>query len=222
MKHLLKEPLLHFLILGAVVFAVYSQVSKRASSAPGKIVITQGEIESMMVGFTRTWQRPPNSDELEGLIRDRVQEEVYCREAMALGLDKDDTIIRRRLRQKMEFVSDDIVAQVEPTDADLTVYLQAHPDSFRVEQRITFSQVYFNPEKHGDNMVRDVAQQLAELNRIGGKADASALGDSFLLEHEFAALPRSEIANQFGEKFATKLCELSLGRWQIGRASCRE
>ena len=79
------------------------------------------------------------------MIRDRVREEVYCREAMALGLDKDDTVIRRRLRQKMEFVSDDIAAQAEPTDADLNAYLQAHPEAFRVEQRFTFSQVYLNP-----------------------------------------------------------------------------
>jgi len=214
MKRLFKEPLVHFLLLGAAIFFAYNWLPNRRGAEPRKIVITQGQIEQLATGFARTWQRPPTAEELAGLVRDLVREEVYYREARALGLDKDDTVIRRRLRQKMEFVSDDIAAQVEPTDADLTAYLQARPDAFRVEQRFTFSQVYFNPEKHGENMVHDVAQQLAELNRIGGRADASALGDSFLLEHEFAAAPRSEIAKQFGEKFAASLGELSPGRWQ--------
>ena len=168
----------------------------------------------MVEGFSRTWQRPPTGEELRGLVRERVRDEVYCREAMALGLDKDDTVIRRRLRQKMEFVSDDIALQNEPTDADLTAYQQAHPDAFRVEQRFTFRQVYLNPEKHGDHLARDATELLAQLNRAGGRADVSALGDSFLLEHAFAATPASEVAKQFGEDFAAQLGELAPGRWQ--------
>jgi hypothetical protein len=214
MKRILKEPLLHFLLLGAAIFAAYSLVSTRTSDEPGKIVVTQGHVASLVASFTRTWQRPPTAQELAGLVHDRVREEVYYREALALGLDKDDLIIRRRLRQKMEFVSDDIAAQTEPSDADLTAYLQSHPESFRVEQQFTFRQVYLNPEKHGDNLARDTAQLLAQLNQAGDKADASALGDSFLLEHQFAAVPASEVAKQFGEKFAAKLGGLSPGQWQ--------
>ena len=149
-----------------------------------------------------------------GLVRDHVREEVYCREAMALGLDKDDTVIRRRLRQKMEFVSDDIAAQTEPTDADLTTYLLAHPDAFRVEQRFTFRQVYLNPERHGEHLARDAAQLLAQLNQAGNTIDPSALGDAFLLEEQFAAVPGSEVAKQFGESFAETLTGLQPGQWQ--------
>jgi len=214
MKRILKEPLLHFLLLGAAIFLAYGVASKRTIGEPGKIVITQGQVASMVEGFTRTWQRPPTSEELQGLVRDRVRDEVYCREAMALGLDKDDTVIRRRLRQKMEFVSDDIAAQTEPTDADLTAYLQAHPDAFRVEPRFAFRQVYLNPEKHGENLARDAAHLLAQLNQAGGKADGSALGDSLLLDYTFAAVPGSEVAKQFGETFAAQLAELAPGRWQ--------
>lgn len=214
MKKILCEPLLHFLLLGAAIFVAYSLVSKRTGEAPGKIVISQGQIASIVVGFTRTWQRPPTSEELEGLVRDRVREEVYCREALALGLDKDDIIIRRRLRQKMEFVTDDVVAQAQPTDDELSAYLQAHPDPFRLQRQFTFSQVCLNPEKHGENLARDTAQLLARLNQAGGKADVSALGDSFLLEHTLAAAPSSEVAKQFGEKFAAKLDELAPGQWQ--------
>jgi hypothetical protein len=214
MKRILREPLLHFLLLGAAIFAVYGLVSKRSSSEAGKIVISAGQVAAMAEGFSRTWRRPPTHAEIEGLIRDRVQEEVYCREAMALGLDKDDTIIRRRLRQKMEFVTDDVAALAEPTDDELSAFLKAHPDAFHVQRQFTFSQVYLNPERHGENLARDTAQLLAQLQQAGDKTDVSELGDSFLLEHKFQSLPASEIVKQFGEKFTAKLGELLRGQWQ--------
>jgi len=213
MKKLAREPLLHFLLLGAVIFVAYSLVSKHTSSEPGKIVVTQGQLASMWEGFTRTRQREPTREEWEGLIRERVREEVYYREALALGLDKDDTIIRRRLQQKMEFVSDDVAAQAQPTDDELNAYLQAHPDSFRVAEKFTFQQVFLNPEKRGKNLSRDTAQLLAQLKQ-GGKTDISALGDAIMLDHQYDALPAGEVANLFGDKFAKALEGLSLGQWQ--------
>jgi hypothetical protein len=211
---ILREPLLHFLLLGAAIFLAYGFVSKRGADEPGKIVITHGQIENLASNFARTWQRPPTSDELAGLVRDRVREEVYYREAMALGLDKDDTVVRRRLRQKMEFVSDDITAQAEPTDADLNAYLHAHPDKFRTEQRFTFRQVFLNPEKHRASLADDAAQLLAKLNQAGSDTDFAALGDPLMLDSNFTAMPAGEVAKQFGEKFAAKLPELVPGQWQ--------
>jgi len=215
MKALLKEPLLHFLLLGAALFIAYGLISKPGSNrAPGEITVTVGQIEHLVTGFAKTWQRPPTDAELKGLIDDWVREEIATREAMALGMDKGDTVIRRRLRQKLEFVSDDIAAQTEPTDADLNAYLQAHPESFRVEPAFTFSQVYLDPAKHGANLGRDSAQLLARLKQADAKADTSALGDSLLLEHAFQSAPTSEVAKQFGEEFAAKLDALSPGEWQ--------
>ena len=214
MKRVLREPLLHFLLLGTAVFVAYSLVTKPSSDEPGKIVISQGQVAAMAEGFARTWRRPPTGEEIEGLIKDRVQEEVYCREARALGLDKDDTVIRRRLRQKIEFVTDDVSALAEPTDDELSAYLKAHADMFRVQRQFTFSQVYLNPERHGENLARDTQQLLARLQQAGDEADVSELGDSFLLEHKFQSLPASEAVKQFGEKFATKLGELSPRQWQ--------
>lgn len=214
MTRLLKEPLLHFLLLGGLLFVLYSvlqEPGRRGES--GEIVVTRGQIEHLAAGFAKTWQRPPTPEEMVGLVRDRVREEVYYREAIAMGLDKDDTVIRRRLRQKMEFVSDDIAAQTEPSDADLNAYLQAHGEAFRVEPRFTFKQVYLSREKHGADLVADAAQLLVQLNQVGGKVDAAALGDSFVLEHEYAALPAGEVAKLFGERFAAKLGELVPGRW---------
>ena len=113
MKRLLKEPLVHFLLLGGALFFIFGLFGKPTGGSSGAVVVTQGQIASMASGFTSTWERAPTQAELDGLIEDRVREEIYCREAMALGLDKDDTIIRRRLRQKMEFLSADDAVEAE-------------------------------------------------------------------------------------------------------------
>jgi PPIC-type PPIASE domain len=214
MKRILHEPLLHFLLLGAAIFAGYDLLNRNGEPAPGRIVISQGQLASIVTGFTRTWQRPPTEQEMAGLIRDQVREEVFYREAMALGLDKDDTIIRRRLRQKMEFISDDIAAQSQPADADLNVYLQAHPDKFRMETQFTFRQVYLNPEKHGTNLANDAALLLAKLNQPGGDTGFAEMGDPFMLDNRFSAEPVGEITKLFGEKFTGKLGGLKLGQWE--------
>jgi PPIC-type PPIASE domain len=209
----LREPLVHFLLLGALIFGAFKFISSETIE-PGKILITQGRIESLEIAFSRTWRRPPTASELEGLIRDYVREEVFAREAVTLGLDKDDTIIRRRLRQKLEFVSEDVAAHAEPTDEQLRAYLQEHPDAFRGDQRFTFRQVYLSPQQRGINLGRDATQLLAQLRRPGSKADIATLGDSRMLENEFKALPAREVVKQFGEKFAAMLGEMPIGQWQ--------
>jgi hypothetical protein len=214
MRRLLKEPLVHFLVLGAALFVAFQLAGKNAAGAPGAIVITRAQIESLAAGFSRTWQRQPTADELDGLIQDRVREEVLCREAIALGLDKDDTIIRRRLRQKMEFMSEDVAAVAEPTESDLRTYLAAHPDVFRIEPRISFRHVYLDPGRHKDTLQADAEKLLAELNAAGRGADISRRGDPFLLDHTFDGVPSGVIAKQFGESFAAAVARLPLGRWQ--------
>jgi parvulin-like peptidyl-prolyl isomerase len=214
MKPLLKEPLVHFLVLGAALFVAFGLAGKSTGGAAGKIVVTRAQIGSVTADFARTWQRPPTADELEGLIQDRVREEVYCREAIALGLDKDDTIIRRRLRQKMEFVSEDVAAVAEPTESELRAYLAAHAEAFRVEPRITFRHVYLDPARHKDTLEADAGKLLAQLSAAGQAVDPAHVGDPFLLDHTFDDIPADVIAKQFGEKFAARLGELPLGRWQ--------
>jgi hypothetical protein len=214
LKRILREPLLHFLLLGAAIFAAYGLATRGNSDDPGTIVISERQVAAMAENFAATWRRPPTREDLEGLIRDRVQEEVYYREALALGLDKDDTIVRRRLRQKLEFLTDDIAATAEPTEEELSAFLAAHPDTFRVQRQFSFSHVYLNPEQHGENLARESAKLLARLRLAGDGADISAAGDPFLLEHQFVSLPASEAAKQFGEPFAARLGELLPGQWQ--------
>lgn len=213
-KKLAREPLVHFLLLGAAIFVASGLVSNRSDGEAGKIVITQGQLASMWDSFTNTRQREPTAEEWQGLIRQRVHEEVYYREALALGLDKDDLIIRRRLQQKMEFISDDVAARHQPTDAELQAYLQAHPDPFRVDPRFSFRQVFLNPDKRGKNLSRDAAQLLTQLNTDGNKANITTSGDAIMLDHEYDALSASEITRQFGDKFSAALGQLPLNQWQ--------
>jgi len=214
MMRLLKEPLLHFCVLGALLFVLYGVMQKPDERSPDAIVVTQGQIAHLASGFAKTWQRPPTPEEMAGLVREWVREEVYYREAMALGLERDDTVVRRRLRQKMEFISEDTAAQQEPTEADLAEYLGAHPESFRTEARYSFRQVYLSPERRGESLADAVAQLREQLQELGADADLSQLGDPLLLEPEYLLLPGNDVANLFGETFAERLAELSPGQWQ--------
>jgi len=206
----LREPLVHFLLLGAALFGVFALVGDRTSERTGRIVVTPAQIQHLAAGFTRVWQRPPTQRELDGLIEDYIREEVYYREALAMGLDRDDTIIRRRLRQKLEFLTEDLVQTNPPSDEDLTAFLQKNPDAFRVEPRLAFRHVYLNRDRRGKSADGDARRILAQLT---SGADPDTLGDVFLLEHDVKLSSRSEIAKLFGEKFTQKLLEIKAGRW---------
>src|SRR5436853_4806948 len=135
MRKLLREPFVHFMLLGFGLFLLHGWMAGPASSSGKSIVITQGRIEQLTVGFARMHQRAPAASEVDALVEDSIREEILYREAKALGLDRDDTIVRRRLRQKLEFISEDVARVREPTDVQLRDYLQAHPEKFRSETR---------------------------------------------------------------------------------------
>lgn len=130
MKAVLREPLLHFALLGAALFFVYGWIGEEAP-APTEIVISAKTIEGLALSFQRVWDRPPTQAELDELIAEQTKEEIYYREGVAAGLDRDDSIIRRRLRQKMEFLTEDLAAQAEPTDAELQKFVDQHADRYR-------------------------------------------------------------------------------------------
>jgi hypothetical protein len=211
---ILREPLLHFVLLGAAIFAAYGFVTRHRTDKPGEIVVTQGTLENIVTGFTRTWQRPPTEEELRGLVREYIREEAAYREALAMGLDRDDTIVRRRLRQKLEFLSDDLATRVEPTDADLQTFLQAHPDLFQSEPLFSFKQVYLNTQQHAANLPADEARVFGELQRSGLNADLSSLGDPFLLAPSFQNVSLTEVKQVFGDQFASALVALPMSHWQ--------
>ncbi len=211
---ILREPLLHFILLGAAIFAAYGFVSRHRTDKPGEIVVTQGTLENIITGFTRTWQRPPTEEELRGQVRDYIREEAAYREALAMGLDRDDTIVRRRLRQKLEFLSDDLATRLEPTDADLQMFLQANPGLFQSEPLFSFRQLYLNPQLHAANLFSDETRLLADLQRQGPNADLNSLGDPFLLAPSFQNVSLTEVRQVFGDQFASTLAALPAGHWQ--------
>jgi hypothetical protein len=210
---LLREPLVHFLLLGAMLFGVFALVGERGSARAGRIVVTPGHVEHLTVSFTRTWQRPPTAPELAGLIEDYIREEVLYREAVAMGLDRDDTMVRRRLRQKLEFLTEETAETAPPSDTELQAFLQQHADAFRVEPRLAFRHVFLSLDRRGDATDAAARQLLAQLITGAAATDTAALGDPFLLPPEFSLSSRSEIARLFGDAFAQQLQHLEPGRW---------
>lgn len=215
---LFREPLFHFLLIGAGLFLLFGWRGGSASLPAGqtappsaKIVVTQDDIDRTIATFTKTWQRPPTEEEAKGLVEDFVRNEIYYREALAIGLDRDDGVIRRRMRQKMEFILEDITAQTEPTDEELLAYIKNHPDSYRVDPQIAFRHVYVNAAKRGKNGDADALEILAQLNAGG---DPDAVGDPILLDAEIRLSPLWDIKKQFGEEFSRNLLELKSGKWE--------
>jgi len=207
----LREPLLHFLAIGAMLFLAF-HLRGGSGQGPNRIVLTPGQVESMTARFMGTWQRPPTEAELKGMIDDHVRGEMAAREARAMGLDQGDTVIQRRLRQKLEFLAEDLNS-TPLTEADLQDWLIGHPESYRVEPRLTFQHVYLNPDRHGASLEEDAHKLLAHLRkaRLGG--EETDLGDPLMLPHQVPLTTMSGIANQFGQAFAATLLEVEPGRW---------
>ena len=210
---LLREPLLQFLVLGAALFGLFHLVDKEKAETPARIVVSSARIANLADGFARTWQRPPSKDELQGLVDDYIRDEVFFREGRAAGLDRDDVIIRRRVRQKMEFLAEDISAP-EPNEEQLAAYLKANPERFRTEDHLTFHQVFLSATRRGRAIDDDSKQVANALDRADAAVDTTALGDPFLLGEEFQALTQSEMAGIFGDGFAKRVSATEQGRWQ--------
>ncbi|MCJ7555660.1 MAG: peptidylprolyl isomerase [Gammaproteobacteria bacterium] len=208
-KKIMREPLVHFLVIGAGLFLLYGVINGPAGDKPNRIIVTPGQVEQIIAKFSLTWMRPPNEKEMAGLIEDYLRDEIYFREATAMGLDRDDLLIRRRMRQKLEFILEDISAQTEPTEDDLTAFMLEHMDSYQLEPKVSFRQVYLNPDQRHD-IKGDAGNMLAEL-RAGAKPEK--LGDSTMGGYEFEMATRSEIERRFGESFARQVVKLEPGVW---------
>jgi hypothetical protein len=206
--------LLQFLLLGAALFGLFGMFGRNnEAEAPAKIVVSAGRVATLADGFTRTWRRPPTEQELQGLVDDYIREEVFYREGRAVGLDRDDVVIRRRVRQKMEFLAEDMAA-AEPSEEQLAAYLASYPDRFRTQERLTFHHVFLSATRRGSAMENDSKQLANALARANAAENAAALGDPFLLGEEFRSLSQSDVARTFGEDFAKQISAVEQGRWQ--------
>ena len=212
-----REPLLHFLLIGAGLFLLFNWRGNPASLQSGqlgpqsnKIIVAQEKIDQLVAAFTRTWMRPPTEWEVKGLIEDFIRDEIYYREAIAIGLDRGDAMIRRKLRQKMEFILEDIAAQTEPTDEELERFMTQHREKYLVDPQIAFRQVFVGFDQRGDGAEEHAFQLLEQL---GEGADPDVLGDRSLIDHTAELSPLWKIKKDYGEAFGKQLLDLEPGGW---------
>lgn len=212
MRWLREEPLAQFLLIGAGLFALHWAVGSR--QPVGEIRVTPEQVATLAAMHSRTWQRPPTRAELEALVDDWIRGEVAVREARAQGLDQEDPIIKRRLRQKMEFLAEEPADQRQPTAAQLQAWLSAHPERYSRGATTSFQQVALDPSSPKGTPERRSPKLLALLNSSNPPADPSSLGDGvLLLAPHYEALPAQEVRRLFGAAFATALAKLQPGAW---------
>jgi parvulin-like peptidyl-prolyl isomerase len=211
----LREPLVHFIFIGAVIYLLYAVFAEPAAEDTDKtIVVSAGEIEWMNTTWQKRWNRPPTSEELDGLIKQYIKETVLYREALTMGLNKHDQVIRRRLAQKLEFLAKDLVALTPPTEEELQAYFKEHQKYYTEPARYTFTQVFIDPDKRGDATLDDAEKIKAALIAKGENIeDVSGSGDDIMLQSYYPEKGQAEIQKQFGSGFAEALVELSPGQW---------
>jgi hypothetical protein len=206
--------LFQFLVLGAVLFGLFGMFGKKNEAVvPARIVISAARVATLADGFARTWQRRPTEQELQGLVEDYIRDEVFYREGRAAGLDRDDVVIRRRVRQKMEFLAEDIAA-AEPSEEQLAAYLASHTERFRAQERLSFHHVFLSATRRGSALQNDSKQIADALASTRAVEDAGALGDPFLLGEDFRSISQTDVARTFGQDFAKQLFAVEDERWQ--------
>ena len=215
LKKLFHEPLLHFMLIGAAFFLVYElQDNAVPEDDMNRIVINQAQIERLNALWQKQRQRPPTQQELDGLIEYQIREEVLYREALAMGLDKNDAGVRRRLAQKVNFIFSDIADQAEPTEADLAEYLQSNHKEFETPGSVSFEHIYFNTDKRGNQAAPDARALLKQLVKTSANVDTQLAGDRSLLGYQYEQLADDEVAKMFGKHFSELLFQQPVGNWQ--------
>lgn len=216
---LLKEPLFHFLLIGASLFLLF-WLRGNPTTVPGtagqagmpttQIVVTRDTVDQLDSLFVKTWHRPPTAEEQKAIIEDHIRSEIYYREAVTIGLDRDDEVLKRRLRQKMEFIYENISSLAEPTDGDLKAFMKTHGDKYITDPQIAFRQVYVSTYKRGKSAEADASQILSQL--IKG-VDPDSVGDATMLEGVVRLSELWNIRKQFGDEFCKNLVDIKSGKW---------
>lgn len=204
-KELLREPLLHFLLIGLALFLLYGQVSPGDSDSR-RITVSQSHVDDMVRQYQTTLNRQPSSAELNGLIETYVRDEITYREGLSMGLDKDDAVIKRRVRQKYDLIAEE-AERSDPTDADLLTYLKTHPADFVRPALVSFDQVFFDPASSSPDAVAAAKAALA------AGADPASLGQPTMLPRQVANSSIDLVARDFGDNFARQVGAAPVGKW---------
>jgi hypothetical protein len=213
-RTILREPLLHFLALAALLFVAARYWGDNDNSRRYRITVTPEVVSRLAEGYYRQYGGVPSDEQLRRLADQYVREEILYREAVALGLDREDEIIRRRIVQKMEFLQQDLTVIPEPTDAELVEYYNAHPDRYQIPERRSFTQVYFSPDREGDTRAKARALEVLASLRSGRVTRAPERGDAFPGLSDYSSLGSTEVARVFGEsEFSSALFSAPVAQW---------
>jgi parvulin-like peptidyl-prolyl isomerase len=213
----LREPLVHFLLIGAVLFAVdhYVQPARGAAPSSKQIQLSLEELAQLAVIFQSQWRREPTPEEFNRLVENRVQEEILYREALAMELDKDDTIVKRRMAQKLQFLSEDTAAAREPKTAELKSWYGQNSAKFAEPNRVSFRHIYFSPDRRANRARDDAAKALGQLASEPRDAKlAASSADPFMFQDYYRERAPDQLAKEFGPRFALAVAKLAPGAWQ--------
>jgi peptidyl-prolyl cis-trans isomerase C len=216
-KRWLREPLLHFLLIGLALFVVYGYMNggRWGVGSSKQITLTLDDLRQMDMYFQSQWHRQPTPEEFNALVEDKVREEVLYREGLAMGLDKDDTIVKRRMAQKMQFLAEDVATAHEPSTAEMKAWFEKNTGKFALPSRISYRHLYFSPDKRGQNARGDASQALA---KISGQPEdskiAATLADRFMFQDYYGDRTPEQLAKDFGPQFAVAVSKLQPGSWQ--------
>lgn len=212
---LFREPLVHFIFIGAFIYLLFGIFAEPASNQSDKeIIVTSGEVEWMKSAWEKRWNRAPTETEFDGLIQQYIKETVLYREALTMGLNKHDQVIRRRLAQKLEFLAKDLVALTPPGDNELSVYFEANQAQYQQPTRYTFTQVFIDPDKRGDDTLRDAEEIKSTIIAQGLATDQAAqYSDRLMLQSDLIEHTQLDIQKQFGNDFAESVTKLKPGQW---------
>jgi len=208
----LQEPLVQFFVIGMCIYAAYGLYGTPDEGfADNTIVVDASRINAFKTAWQQRWNRPPTEQELNGLINQFIREDILYREAIAMGLDKDDPITRRRMAQKLEFLSKDIASLKQPVDGELESFFEENRELYKTPDLITFTHIFIDPDKRGDATLDDAALLLSEL-QAAGPPDSSVpgLGDRFMLQNYYPQKTELEIRKLFGSGFTTSIMQLEV------------
>jgi peptidyl-prolyl cis-trans isomerase C len=215
LKKIVREPLVHFLLLGAGIYALYGLVADNQNTDDQRVVsISAGEVQTLADQWARVWSRPPTDEELAGVIRGLVREQILYREAIAMGLDNGDVVIERRLAQRVELLARSLITPAEPTDEDLQSWYGDNPEAFKQPDLYSITQIFFNPDSRQEKTLSDAEALLDRLAAIDGvPADFADYGDSLMLQNHYENRSAQELTKLFGAGFVEQVVDLQPGVW---------
>jgi hypothetical protein len=211
---IVREPLAQFLVLGTMVFGAYAALDTSSPSANTEVIeVGQGQLDQMFETFSRTWQRPPTEAEFKGLVDGYVKEEVFYREGKKMGLDENDTIFRRRMQQKLEFLLEPGSEELRPKAGELEAYFKLHADAYKAPAMLEFEQLFFRSNTTDDAGALAALQALEKLKIDPKAAETTSIGDPTILPATMALAGADMIASNFGDAFANAVMQAPMNQW---------